>query len=66
MDITPEIARRIAGLTQQEVADRMGVHVQTYGKMEKNPQDMSIKEAVLFADIVGMKWTDLCYVVNSN
>ena len=64
--ITVKAARVNAGKTQQEVADAMGVHVQTYGRIEKNPEDMSIKEAKKFADIVGVNWLDLSYVCNSN
>lgn len=66
MAITPKAARYIAGKTQQEVADAMGIHVQTYGKIEKNPEDMSIKEAKQFAEIVGVNWMDLSYTQDSN
>ena len=66
MPITVKAARVNAGKSQQEVADARGVHVQTYGRLERNPEDMSIKEAKKFAQIVGVNWGDLSYVSNSN
>ena len=44
-------ARVGANLTQQEVADLMGVHVQTFARMEKHPEDMTMKEASSFSAI---------------
>lgn len=61
MVITMKMARVGAGLKQQEVADKMGIHVQTYSKMENDPESMTIKDAKLFAGIVGMHWTDIFF-----
>ena len=54
MSITVKQARIGIEATQQEIADQMGIHVQTYARMEKNPEDMTIKEAIKFSDIVGV------------
>ena len=61
-----KMARIGKGLTQQEVADILGVHVTTYAKMEKNPEEVSIKDAKRFADIVGIPATDIFFGSNRN
>lgn len=66
MVITMKMARVGAGLKQQEVADQMGIHVQTYSKMENDPESMTIKDAKLFARIVGVPWTEIFFGKNSN
>ena len=37
--------RIILGKTQKEVADEIGVHVQTYAKIEHNPEIATISQA---------------------
>ncbi len=61
-----KIARLRAGYKQQEVADLMGVHVQTYSNMEKHPDSMSIKDAKRFAEIVGVSVENLFFTSDSN
>jgi len=52
MALTLKQARIGINATQQEIADKMGVHVQTYARMEKHPEDMTIAQAKRFSDIV--------------
>ena len=59
MPLTMKQARIGINATQQELADRMGVHVQTYARMEKHPEDLTIKQALLFASIVDRPISDL-------
>lgn len=66
MRITMKQARIGADMTQQQVADRLGVHVQTYQRMENNPEDISIKQGKNFADIVGVNFEDIFFIDNSN
>ncbi len=66
MRITMKQARVGADMTQQQVADRLGVHVQTYQRMENNPEDISIKQAKNFADIVGVNFEDIFFGKHSN
>lgn len=61
LSITMKMARVGASLTQQEMADKMGIHVQTYAKMEKNPEDVSIKDANLFSEIVGISVSQIFF-----
>lgn len=66
MAITLKMARVGAGLTQAETAYKLGVHPQTYSKYEKNPEEMSIKDARKFCDICGVKMDDIFLFSNSN
>ena len=66
MQITMKQARIGADMTQAEVADKMGVHPTTYLRMEKHPEDLSIKQAHLFSNIVGVDFDDILFVNNSN
>lgn len=54
MQLTMRQARIGADLRQQDVADKMGVHVQTYQRMEKHPEDVTIRQGQMFAKIVGL------------
>lgn len=66
MQVTMKQARVGANLTQQEVADKMGVHVQTYQRMESHPGDVTINQGRNFAKIVGLKFDDIFFDSNSN
>lgn len=66
MQITMKQARVGAEMTQQQVADKMGVHVQTYQRMEQNPQDVTIKQGKRFSEIVGCNFEDVFFGVCSN
>ena len=44
-------ARKKARYTQEEVANLLGISRPTYARMEKSPQDISIKEARSLAKI---------------
>lgn len=64
--LTMKMARIGAQLTQQNVADSMGIHVQTYGKMEANPGDVTIDEAKRFCEIVGRDYREIFFDSDSN
>ncbi len=66
MRLTMKQARVGAEMTQQQVADSLGVHVQTYQRMENNPEDISIKQGKKFADIVGVNFEDIFFIRHSN
>lgn len=53
MTYTPKQIRLLNEASQQEYADKMGVHVQTYRKMENHPEEMTIGQAKLFSNISG-------------
>lgn len=66
MVVTMKVARVGANLTQQQVAEKMGVHVQTYGKMENNSGTVTIDEAKLFSSIVGIPISKIFFGDTSN
>lgn len=59
-------ARVGMNLTQQDIATKMGVHVQTYARMEKHPEDMTMKEAAIFSDIVKLPIEELIFLPNNS
>lgn len=61
MKITVKMARCKAGLTQDEMAEKMGLHVQTYRKIEKNPQQTTIEQGIRIAEITGCGFDDIFF-----
>ena len=61
MSVTVKQARIGIEATQQEIADKMGIHVQTYARLEKHPEDMTIKQAIAFANIVKLSVSDISF-----
>lgn len=53
MVLSPKQARMLCDLTQQEVAERLGVHRQTYMNWERNADEMPVGKAKEFSKIVG-------------
>ncbi|OKP94782.1 helix-turn-helix transcriptional regulator [Paenibacillus sp. P32E] len=66
MKLTVKQARLFSGKTQQEIADVLSVHVQTYMKWERNPDEMSVGTAKQFARIVEQDFESIFFDVESN
>lgn len=66
MGITMKQARIGINATQQEIADKLGVHVQTYMRMEKHPEDLTIKQAMAFSEITGVPIQVIFFDSDSN
>lgn len=66
MNLTVKQARLLAGYTQKQIADILGVHVQTYMKWERNPGEMSISTAKQFSKIVGRGFDEIFFDKESN
>ncbi len=66
MGMTVKMARVGAKMTQQQMADGMGVHVQTYAKMENDPESMTIEQGKLFCRIAGVSFNEIFFVNESN
>ncbi len=49
-------ARLLKGLKQDEMAERLGVHVQTYRRMEKQPDTVTIGDAKKISEILEMDY----------
>ena len=54
MNFTVEQARKYAGLTQEETAEKMGISRDSYRFIEKNPGRTTIDQAYQFSGIVGI------------
>ncbi len=63
--VTVKQARTLAELTQEVMAEKMGIHVQTYRKIEKNPEVASIKQAEQISSITGLQFNQIFFGVNS-
>lgn len=61
MKISLKAARVNANLTQKEVAGVLGVHEQTYLKMEQNPEDISIKDAKILCKLFAVDVSDIFF-----
>lgn len=66
LKLTLKQARLLAGLTQRDVAEVLGVHVQTYMKWERNPEEMSIGTAKQFSRIVNVSLENIFFDMESN
>lgn len=66
MQLTLKQARLLSDLTQKEVAEMLGVHVHTYMKWERNPEEMSIGTAKQFAKIVNRGIEEIFFDSESN
>lgn len=66
MKLTLKQARLLADLTQKEVADILGVHVQTYMKWERNPEDMSVGTAKQLSKIFDVGFEEIFFDKESN
>lgn len=57
--------RRAKDITQQDMADSLQIHVQTYRKIEENPESATIAQARQIADRLGVAYDDLLFTSNS-
>lgn len=53
--------RRAKDISQQEMADKLNVHINTYQNWEKNPSKISIERAVQISKILGVSINDILF-----
>lgn len=56
MEITLRSARRLADKTQGEVANYIGVCLDTYRSIERHPERATIKQAKAISNFLGMPY----------
>uniref|UniRef100_A0A7C9JEU2 XRE family transcriptional regulator n=1 Tax=Muribaculaceae bacterium Z82 TaxID=2304548 RepID=A0A7C9JEU2_9BACT len=61
-----EVARKVAGMTQEEVASHLGISVPTYRKMEKDPACITIEDARTLAALFGIDVSQIFFATNDN
>lgn len=62
MKFTVKQARTYRGKTQIEMAQLLGVHHETYRKMEREPEKISVKMAAKFCRLLGFNVEDIFFV----
>lgn len=65
MKLSLDAWRRARGLSQSEVADGIGVHVNTYQRWEKNPGEIRYDKAIALADLLNIKLDDIILPCNT-
>ncbi len=58
---TLKSARMYRNLTQQEMADYIGVHCNTYAEWEKHPEKVRIKDAERISSVLDMPMDAIFY-----
>lgn len=53
--------RRAKGISQKEMADLIGVHVNTYIAWEENPGDIRLDKAVIITEKLGISLDDILF-----
>ncbi|HDR3483963.1 TPA: helix-turn-helix transcriptional regulator [Bacillus pacificus] len=65
MILTIRQARLVKGITQRAMAEKLNVHVQTYRKMEEHPDNITIGDAKIICDYLGMSYDQIFFDYNS-
>ncbi|MCV9884734.1 helix-turn-helix transcriptional regulator [Metabacillus halosaccharovorans] len=58
-------ARLLKGYSQNQMAEELGIHVQTYRKMEKQPDTVTVGEAKKISEILGMNYDHIFFSSHS-
>lgn len=66
MPYTVKQARMLADKSQRDCAEALGVCEQTYRKIENNPEDATIKQAMKLSMFLGIPYDDISFVTDSN
>lgn len=61
MKLTLEEWRRAKKISQEQMADLIGVHVNTYRSWEENPGDMRLSKAALVAEKLELSIDDILF-----
>ncbi len=61
MSFTIKQARLFAYKSQKEMADFLGVHVQTYRKIEENPKKVTVEQAMKIAKFTGIPYDQIVF-----
>ena len=58
--------RQARGLTQEKMAERIGVSGPTYVRMEKDPTRISIGKANKIAEVLGIAFENIIFLPNND
>lgn len=66
MPFTVQEARRYRGLSQETVANLLGISRSSYISLERNPEKMTIEKAKEFSRIVDIPMENLIFLRNNS
>lgn len=61
MKLTIKEWRRMKGISQAEMAEVCGIHINTYRSWEENPEDIRIGSAVKLSEHLGVSMSDIIF-----
>lgn len=61
MEITLKQARRMKDISQSEMAKVLGVHVQTYRRIEKSPQTATVEQVKALCKKLEISYNDIFF-----
>ena len=61
MALTLRQWRKAREITQEKMADRLGVHINTYPNWEKEPGKITIENSKKIAEILGVPLDDISF-----
>lgn len=61
MKLTLDEWRRVKKISQEQMAELIGVHVNTYRAWEENPGDMRLSKAAIIADRLDITLDDILF-----
>lgn len=65
MSFTIKQARLFKDFSQKQMAERLGIHVQTYRKIESDPDRATVQQAKQISKIVGITYDQIFFASNS-
>ena len=63
MHLTLRQARRLRDKSQDEMAELLDVHVQTYRKLEENPDNVTIEQAKKISRFLDVNYDEIFFTV---
>lgn len=61
MKLTLEEWRRVKNISQNQMADLLGIHVNTYRAWEEDPEKIRLSKAVLIAEKLDISMDDILF-----
>lgn len=61
MGLSLKQLRLIRGKTQDDMAKLLNIHVQTYRKLEENPDEITIKQAKIISGFLEVSYDDIFF-----
>ena len=61
MHLTLKQFRLIKGKKQCEMAELLGVHVDTYRKLEEKPENVTVKQAKMISNYLGVSYNEIFF-----